>query len=289
MPKQIKSTIQAKGVEIALISAPNQADYISLTDIAKYKSDSPADVVKNWLRSRETIEYLGTWEQLNNPDFKLVEFDQFRIEAGRNAFVMSPKKWIDQTGAAGIISKSGRYGGTLAHVDIALEFASWISPEFKLYLIKDYQRLKSDEGHRHAVEWTARRALTKINYRLHTDAVKRHLVLPKLSQQQINYIYANEADILNIVLFGMTAQEWRAKYPDASGNIRDHATIIELLVLANLENINSELIQQGYSQSKRIQYLRATAIRQIQMFINDPAVKRLEGESNDKKQITMEE
>ena len=274
----IQEKIQAKGIEIAVLTAQEQADYISLTDIAKYKSDEPNDVIRNWMRVRETIEYLGLWEQLNNPDFNPVEFDGFRTAAGSNAFTLSPQKWIKATHAIGIMSKSGRYGGTFAHTDIAFEFASWLSPEFKLYIIKDYQRLKSDVSRQHAIEWTARRALTKMNYRLHTDAVKSKM-LPGLTPQQINATYANEADMFNIILFGQTAQEWRSAHPETKGNIRDEASLIDLLVLANLESLNAELLQNGLSQAERMNSLRATAIRQRASFERDPSVKRLEESS----------
>lgn len=281
----IKDTLQAKGVDIAVLTASGQEDYISLTDIARYRSDEPNDVIRNWLRVRETIEFLGLWEELNNPNFKPVEFDGFRMAAGSNSFTLSPQKWIKSTNAIGIISKAGRYGGTFAHTDIAFEFASWISPEFKLYIIKDYQRLKLSSSHQHAIEWTARRALTKINYRLHTDAVKSNL-LPGLTSQQIGATYANEADMFNIILFGVTAQEWRAQHPDAKGNIRDEASLIDLLVLANLESLNAELMRNGLPQSERMQYLRATALRQKQAFSRDPSVKKLEQSSHlDTKQL----
>lgn len=275
MPKQMKATIEAKGLHIAVHTTTNQADYISLTDIAKYKSDAPDDVIKNWMRNRETIEFIGLWEQLNNPDFKPVEFDGFRMAAGRNAFVLSPKKWIDATGAIGIQSKSGRYGGTFAHVDIAMEFASWISPEFKLYIIKDYQRLKTDEGHRLTLEWNAKRELTKVNYRIHTDAIKEHLLPKNLTQQQVNFTYASEADMLNVALFGITAKEWRTQYPEAAGNIRDYADIYQLIVLVNMESMNAELIKQGMTQRERLTYLNKMAIEQMRSLINSAAVQRL--------------
>lgn len=275
MTKQIKTTIEAKGIQIAVHTTTKQPDYISITDIARYKSDSPDDVVKNWMRNRETIEFLGLWEQLNNPDFKPVEFDGFRNAAGRNAFVLSPKKWIEATGAIGIQSKSGRYGGTFAHVDIAMEFASWISPEFKLYIIKDYQRLKTDEGHRLALEWNAKRELSKVNYRIHTDAIKAHLLPQHLTMQQINFTYASEADMLNMALFGMTAKQWRTRYPDAPGNIRDHADIYQLIVLVNLESMNAELIKQGLAQKDRLSYLNRMAIEQMRSLMDSAAVQRL--------------
>ena len=276
MPKQIKAVIQAKGLQIAVHSSVNQADYISLTDIAKYKSDAPDDVVKNWLRSRETIEFLGLWEQLNNPDFKPVEFDGFRMAAGRNAFVLSPQKWIKATNAIGLRSKSGRYGGgTFAHIDIAMEFASWVSPEFKLYIIKDYQRLKTDESHRLALDWNAKRELAKINYRIHTDAIKAYLLPKGLTPQQVNITYASEADMLNVALFGMTAKQWRDQHPGDTGNIRDYADIYQLIVLVNLESMNAELIKQGLVQKERLTYLNKMAIEQMRSLINSVAVQRL--------------
>lgn len=276
MPKQIKSTIEAKGLQIAVHTTAKQSDYISITDIARYKSDAPDDVVKNWIRNRETIEFLGLWEQLNNPNFKPVEFDGFRKSAGRNAFVLSPKKWIDATGAIGLQSKSGRYGGgTFAHVDIAMEFASWISPEFKLYIIKDYQRLKSDEGYRLTLEWNAKRELSKVNYRIHTDAIKDYLLPQHLTAQQINFTYASEADMLNMALFGITAKEWRTRYPDAAGNIRDHADIYQLIVLVNLESMNAELIKQGMPPKDRLAYLNKMAIEQMRSLMDSAAVKSL--------------
>ena len=210
----IKSVIHAKDTDIAVISAIGQDDYISLTDIARYRSDEPKDVIKNWLRSKATIEFLGLWEELNNPNFKGVEFDSFRNEAGANAFTLSPQKWIEATNAIGIISKSGRYGGTYAHKDIAFEFASWVSPEFKLYIIKDYQRLKSDESHRLALDWNVKRLLSKANYKIHTEAIKQNLIHPEIKADKQGFIYANEADVLNVALFGMTAAQWRKINPE---------------------------------------------------------------------------
>jgi len=224
--------IDVQGREITIVSREHQ-DYISLTDIAKHRNpDAPADIVKNWLRSRSTIEFLGLWEQLNNPGFKLVEFDQFRNEAGANYFVLSPLKWIETTNAIGLVSRSGRYGGTFAQQDIAFEFASWISPSFKLYLIKEFQRLKEDE--RKQLGWDIRRNLAKINYRIHTDAIKANLIPPELTAQQINLVYASEADVLNMALFAMTAKQWRDGHPDEKGNIRDYANVSQLVCLSNL-------------------------------------------------------
>lgn len=260
----VKSTINANGIEIR-VSSTDESDYISLTDIAKKRNpEFPADVIKNWMRSRSTIEFLGLWEKLNNPNFKLVEFDQFKQEAGTNSFVLPPQKWIDRTNAIGIISKSGRYGGTYAHTDIAFEFASWISPEFKLYIIKDYQRLKTDESHIKQIDWNIKREIAKSNYKIHTDAIKEKLILPTLSNAQISYTYASEADVINVALFGITAKAWRKMHPEAKGNIRDTATIEQLIVLSNLESMNAVFIREGLSQSERLFRLNQIAIFQLQ-------------------------
>ena len=246
----------------------NDFDFISLTDIAKYKSpDAPADVVKNWLRSKNTIELLGLWEKLNNLNFKLVEFDQFKNEAGYNHFVLSPKKWIVQTNAIGLRSKAGKNGGTYAHKDIAFEFASWVSVEFKLYLIKEFQRLKEDENNRLKLEWNFQRTLAKVNYHIHTDAIKENLIPEKLSKKQISYVYANEADVLNLALFGKTAKQWREENPNEKGNIRDYATIEQLVVLSNMESINAMLIQQNIPQPERLQQLNQLAITQMKSLL----------------------
>lgn len=244
--KKVESVIHADGVDISVVTTVgSEDDYISLTDIAKHRNpEFPADVVKNWMRLRSTLEFLGLWEELNNPNFNMVDFDQFKNDAGSNAFVMSPQKWIKSTNAIGLISKSGRYGGgTFAHKDIAFEFASWLSPEFKLYIIKDYQRLKEDEGHRLALDWNVKRILASANYKIHTDAIKENLIPPELSKQQQGYVYADEADLLNVVLFGKTAKQWRSENPGVKGNIRDYATIEQLLVLTNLENLNAYLVK----------------------------------------------
>ncbi len=234
-----------------------------MTDIAKYKSDEPKDVVKNWLRRKDTIEFLGLWESLHNSNFKGVEFDAFKNEAGSNSFTLSPQKWIESTNAIGIVSKAGRYGGTFAHSDIAFEFASWISSEFKLYIIKDYKRLKSDENSRLTLNWNLNREISKINYRIHTDAIKEYLILPELTHAQTSYTCAGEADMLNVVLFGKTAREWREENADRDGSIRDEAGINELLVLANLESYNAVLIGQGKAQAERMSLLRELAINQL--------------------------
>jgi len=238
-----------------------QEDYISLTDIAKVRDNRSEVVIQNWMRTRMTIELLGLWETLYNPNFKHIEFDVFRSQAGLNAFVLSPTQWVEKTNAIGLVVKSGRYGGTFAHRDIAFEFASWISVEFKLYLVKEFQRLKEEE--QKTIGWTAKRELAKINYHIHTSAISRNLVPKKLSKEQINFIYASEADVLNMALFGMTAKEWCDTNPDLKGNIRDYATINELICLSNMENINAVLINDNVSQSDRLQKLNAIAIQQM--------------------------
>lgn len=275
--RNYKDSIHAKGTEIKVISSGDDNDYISITDIAKYKSDAPDDVIKNWLRNRDTIEFLGLWEQLNNPEFKPVEFDGFRNAAGANAFTMSPKKWIEGTNAIGIISKSGRYGGTFAHKDIAFEFASWISAEFKLYIIKDYQRLKSDENSRLSLGWNLNRTLAKINYRIHTDAIKDMLIPPDVTPQRQGITYASEADVLNVALFGITAKEWRQANPEAKGNIRDEASLQQLIVLANMESINAELIRQGVPQAERLLRLNASAKQMMHSLMGDSRITNLPG------------
>lgn len=260
----IKDTIHAKGIDIGIYTNDFQNEFISLTDIAKYKSDEPNDVIRNWLRSRDTLEFLGLWESLHNPNFKPVEFDGFRKEAGANAFTMSPSKWINGVNAIGIVSKSGRYGGTYAHSDIAFEFASWVSAEFKLYIIKDYKRLKNDENSRLSLNWNLNREISKLNYRIHTDAIKANLIPKDLTPVQISYTYASEADLLNVAVFGMTAREWREAHPNAKGNIRDSADLNQLLVLANLESYNAVLIEQGKPQSERLVAMHDLAVSQLQ-------------------------
>ena len=267
MAKIIKETIHANGFDISLFTEDLKNSYISLTDIAKYRSDEPNDVIKNWLRNKDTIAFLGLWESLHNPDFKPIEFGGFRNEAGSNAFTMSPTKWIEGVNAKGIISKSGRYGGTFAHSDIAMEFASWISPEFKLYIIKDFQRLKDDENSRLSLNWNLNRELTKLNYKIHTDAIKENLIIPELTTAQKSFVYANEADVLNVALFGKTAKEWRDENPDKKGNIRDYSDINYLLVLANLESYNAILIEQNIPQAKRLEMLRSTAEKQLKTIL----------------------
>lgn len=255
-----KITVQNTNVTIISV---NENDYISLTDIAKYKSDDPTAVISNWMRNRNTIEYLGIWESLYNPQFNPLEFEGFRKEAGLNAFTLSPQKWITATNAIGIISKSGRYGGTYAHKDIAFKFASWISVEFELYIIKEFQRLKEDE--QKLIGWTAKRELSKINYHIHTDAIKQNLIPKEITTQQASIIYANEADVLNVAMFGVTAKQWREANPDLKGNIRDYATINELICLSNMESLNAVFIEEGLPQSIRLQKLNQIAIHQMKV------------------------
>jgi hypothetical protein len=276
--KSVKETIHAKGLDISIYTEDFQNEFISLTDIARYKSDEPFIVINNWMRGKDTIEFLGLWEQLHNPDFKPTEFDRFRKEAGYNAFTLSPQKWINNTNAIGIVSKSGRYGGTFAHSDIAFEFASWISAEFKLYIIKDYKRLKNDESSRLSLGWNLNREISKLNYRIHTEAIKENLLPPELKPFQISITYASEADVLNVALLGITAKQWREENKDKDGNIRDYATLNQLLVLANMESYNAILIEQGKPQSERIQLLNKLAIRQLEAIekIGIDTVKKLE-------------
>ena len=251
-------------------------DYVCITDIAKQKNpEFPADVIKNWMRSKNTVAFLGLWEQLNNPAFKLVEFDQFKSEAGLNSFVLPPQTWIEKTGAIGLISKSGRYGGTYAQSDIAFEFASWVSVEFKLYLVTEFQRLKSDE--QKLLGWSVKRELTKLNYRIHTDAIKENLIPAELTAKQTAIVYASEADVLNMALFGMTAREWSITHPDLKGNMRDYADIAQLICLANLESLNAVLIEEKLPQSKRLERLNQVAIKQMRILTAEKSHKLLGG------------
>lgn len=271
--------IEVKGL-IVTIARNNSQDFISLTDIARYKDAKRTDyIIQNWLRNRQTIEFLGIWEKLNNPSFNPIEFDGFRNQAGLNSFVLTSKQWIKKTNAIGLIAKAGRYGGTYAHQDIAFEFASWISVEFKLYLIKEFQRLKENELGR--LEWNVKRHLTKINYRIHTDAIKKNLIPPSLNPQQISHIYASEADVLNMALFGKTAQQWRKENPGETGNIRDTANVSQLVCLANLENLNAVFISEGLSQDKRLAKLNQIAISQMQILLADHTVQQLGDNSNE--------
>lgn len=265
-----KITVQNTNITIIAV---NGNDYISLTDLARHKSDEPNAVIANWLRNRNTIEYLGIWEQLYNPNFKPTEFEGFRQQAGLNAFTLSPKKWTDATNAIGIIAKSGRYGGTYAHKDIALKFASWISVEFELYIVKEFQRLKTEE--QRLLGWSAKRELSKINYRIHTDAIKQNLVPAQVTPAQANIIYANEADVLNVAMFGVTAKQWREANPDLKGNIRDYATINELICLSNMENLNAVFIEQGMTQSERLVKLNQIAIHQMSVLENSGNNRKL--------------
>lgn len=272
-----KLKIEAQGHEIAVLAYENQDDFISLTDIARQKNKERTDIViLNWLRNRNTIEFLGVWEQMHNPNFKPIEFDGIRSQAGLNSFVLTPKQWIESTSAMGITSKAGRYGGTYAHKDIAFEFASWISPEFKLYIIKDYQRLREEEQYRLSSAWDLRRELSKTNYHIHTDSIKENLIHNKLTKNQIGYTYANEADMLNVALFGLTAKQWKTKNPDKEGNMRDYATIEELIVMANLESANAQFISENISQSERLKKLNQMARFQLKSLLNNSSLKKLE-------------
>ena len=257
-----KDSLSAKGLSIQVYTEDFMNDYISLTDIARYKSDEPSDVIKNWMRRKDTIEFLGLWESLNNTNFNSVEFDRIKSEAGYNSFTLSPKKWISLTNVIGIISKSGRYGGAFAYSDIAFEFASWISAEFKMYVIQDYKRLKSDENSKLSLNWNLNREISKLNYKIHTDAIKEYL-LNDLTDEQLSYKYASEADLLNVALFDKRAKQWRDENPKLKGNMRDYANLQELLVLANMESYNAILISKGISQKERMIELRALAKKQL--------------------------
>ena len=281
MSKVKKDTIEAKGFAIQIYTEDFKNDYISLTDIARYKNvHEPKDVVKNWLRVRDTIEFLGLWETIHNPNFKGVEFDSLRKEAGTNAFTLSPQRWIENTNAIGIVSKSGRGGGTFAHPDIAMEFASWISAEFKLYLIQDYKRLKSDENSKLSLAWNLNREISKINYKIHTDAIKDYL-LKDLINEQLSYKYASEADMLNVASFSKRAKQWREENPGLKGNMRDYASLNELLVLANMESYNAILIGKGMDQKERMIELRKLARTQLLSIekLNNTGIKSLEDKS----------
>ena len=255
--------INANGREITLLA--NNTDYVSLTDIAKYLDpENPRFIIQNWMRNRNTIEFLGAWESINNPNFNRLEFDTVRNASGTNAFVLTPQRWIAETNAIGITSKAGRYGGTYAHSDIAFEFASWISPEFKLYIIQDYQRLKQEEAYRNQLDWKVNRYISKLNYTIQTDAIKENIV-PTLQPSQISYAYSSEADLVNVALFGMTAKEYKKAFPEKDGNQRDNATIEQLLVLNNLQSLNAEMIKQGLSQSNRLTELNRIAKEQLEV------------------------
>jgi len=267
--------LPVQGISVATFKI-GQEDFISLTDIARNKNaEEPKDVVKNWMRSKTTIEFLGLWEQLNNPAFKGVEFDSLLYEAGSNAFTLSPSKWIDATAAIGIISRQGKNGGTFAHKDIAFEFASWVSSGFKLYLIKEFQRLKADESDRLKLEWNLQRTLAKVNYHLHTDAIKENLIPRELTQKEAVQVYASEADVLNMALFGITAARWREENPGATGNIRDQASLEQLVVLTNMESLNAVWIRQGLPQHERLLLLNQAAIQQLSSLLRHHAIRQL--------------
>lgn len=270
-------TINVNNLSIKILSNDNINDFISLTDLARYKnSEFPKDVVKNWMRNRSTIEFLGLWEMMHNPNFKGVDFDTFVNEAGSNSFVMTPQKWIESTNAIGIVSRSGNGGGTFAHKDIAFEFASWLSPEFKLYVITDYQRLKNDENNKLSSDWNIKRLIAKTNYRIQTDAIKEILIPENISPKQQSATYSNEADLLNVALFGMTAKEWKKANPNVKGNMRDNATISQLIVLSNIENLNATFIKQGLSQKERLILLNKEAIYQLKTFQNNKNITKIE-------------
>ena len=275
-----KDVIHAAGIDIGIYTTDFKNEFISLTDIARYKSIDPRITIHNWLRGRDVVEFLGLWEVLHNPNFKRIEFDAFKENAGTNAFVFSIKDWSEKLEAIGLFTKSGRYGGGIyAHIDIAFEFASWISPEFKLYIIKDYQRLKSDENSRLSLNWNLNREIAKLNYRIHTDAIKDNLIPPELTPEQISYKYANEADLLNVALFGKTAKQWRDSNPGKKGNMRDEANLNQLLVLANMESYNAILIEQGKAMSERLVLLREFAIKQMKTLamVSMDGLKQLPG------------
>jgi hypothetical protein len=273
MPR--KGTITAQGTEIAILTH-RQDDYISLTDMARYKAaDYPSEIIQNWMRNRSTVEFLGLWERIHNPDFNYLEFEVIDREAGRNAFVLTPKRWIESVNAIGMTSKQGRYAATYANKDIAFKFASWISAEFELYIIKDYQRLKSDEQQQQSIEWNLQRVLSKINYRIHTDAIKEQIIPKEVTRSQAAAVYASEADLLNVALFGKTAAEWRASNPAKDGNMRDHATLEQLGVLSNMESINALLIRQGLPQKERLMQLNSTAITQMKSLVSASVQKQL--------------
>ena len=271
-----RKTIQVQNISIS-ITLENGSDFICLTDMANAREGESraADIIKNWLRNRYTLEFMGTWEQINNPNFKVVEFDHFKMQSGLPSFVLSVSEWIEKTNAIGITVKKGKYGGTFAHRDIAFEFGSAISASFKLYLIKEFQRLKEDENDRLHLTWNLHRTLSKINYRIHTDAIKEHIVPHSISKEQANLVYANEADVLNMAIFGKTAKQWRDDHPDAEGNIRDQANIEQLLVLANIESMNAEFIKMNLPQSERLLKLNQIAISQLKAIVGNAQIKNL--------------
>lgn len=272
----VKTEIIVKDTSIRVVRIGN-IDYISLTDLAKFKDSERFDyIIQNWLRSKHTLEYVGTWELLYNSNFNSTEFDGFKNEAGTHSFVMTPKRWISSTNAIGMISKQGRYNsGTFAHPDIAFEFASWISAEFKLYLVQEFERLKRNESYQNKIEWSVRRELAKTNYKIHTDSIKENII-PTLTEKQKQYAYANEADMLNVALFGMTAKEWKDKNANLDGNMRDYANILQLVILSNLENLNAEMIEQGIEQSKRLERLNSIAKKQYLSLKDSNGIKKIE-------------
>jgi hypothetical protein len=273
MSKQSKTTIEVQGASIAVITKEN-GDYISLTDMVR-NFDGGGALIEQWLKNKDTILFLGVWERIHNPDFNSPEFEGIRNEAGRNSFFLSVKKWITLTGAKGLTSSAGRYGGTFAHQDIAFEFGSWLSPEFKLYLIKEFRRLKEEENQRLSLTWNFNRTLSKLNYRIHTDAVQKHLIPATITPRQAAFAYASEADLLNVALFGLTAKQWRDANPTLDGNMRDYTLVEQLLVLANIEAINAELIHMGLSQSERVMRLNEIAIRQMRILTDHPSISQL--------------
>jgi hypothetical protein len=273
MSKPKKSTIEVQGTSINILSGPD-GDYISLTDMVR-NFDGGGALIEQWLKNKDTVLFLGVWERINNPDFNSLEFEGIKNEAGRNSFFLSAKKLIALTGAKGLIASAGRYGGTYAHRDIAFEFGSWLSPEFKLYLIKEFQRLKDDENDRLKLGWNLQRTLSKINYRIHTDAIRETLIPPAITKSQASLVYANEADLLNVALFGQTAKQWRDANPAAEGNVRDHAPLEQLVVLTNLESLNAVLIRQGLTQADRLLKLNEIAISQMRTLLADNTMKRL--------------
>lgn len=284
MTKGKGRSIVVKGTPVGIVTRADQ-DYISLTDMVRH-FDGGGALIEQWLKNKDTVLFLGVWEQLNNPDFNSVEFEGIRKEAGRNSFFLSAKKWADLTGAIGLHAKAGRYGGTYAHADIAFEFGSWLSPEFKLYLIKEFQRLKEQEARSLSREWSFQRTLAKVNYRIHTDAIQEHLIPPELTPKQTQLVYASEADLLNMALFGLTAAQWRKANPDVDGNMRDHATLEQLVVLSNLESLNSVLIHQALPQPERLKQLNRIAITQMRSLVQSTQLKRLAAPVNVSKKKT---
>ena len=274
MPKEKKSTIAVRGTSITIISHEKE-DYISLTDMVKNFEGGYA-LIEQWLRNKDTVLFLGVWEQINNPDFNSLEFEGIKNEAGRNIFYLSVKKWVESTSAKGLVARTGRYGGgTYAHKDIAFEFGAWLSPEFKLYLIKEFQRLKEDENMRLSLDWNLNRTLAKLNYRIHTDAIKSHIIPPLIDRKREGFIYANEADVLNVALFGKTAKQWRDENPEQKGNIREYANLEQLLVLANIESMNAEFIRMGLPQPERLRKLNQIAITQLQSLTGNANIRKL--------------